>query len=244
MDQSARIPPASPARSGLLARLSGVLTAPRLAFADIAARPSWIGAAIVVAAVTAVFTVGFLMTRVGQLALLDQQVRQIESLGGTVTDQMYSRLEQIQRYMPAMAAAGILAGWPIRWLVLSGILMTVFNGWLGGTASFRQVFAVVVHASVIQALQAAFVAPVNYARESFGGATTLGVFFPMLGEGSFLSRLLGAIDLFTIWWIVVLSIAMSVLYGRRTRAIAAWFFGLYGAGALVLAAFQAIRGGA
>jgi hypothetical protein len=244
MEESVQPVLPGPHPRGLVMRLIGVLTTPRETFAAIVARPQWIGAAVVVTVITAVFTVGFLMTEVGRLAIFDQQVRQIESLGTTVSDQMYSRLEQVQRYMPAAAAGGILVGWPIRWLVVSGILMMVFNGWLDGTATFPQVFAVVVHASVVQALQAAFVAPVNYLRESIGGATSLGVFFPMLSESSFLARLLGAIDLFTVWWIVLLSIGLSVLYGRRTRAIAVWFFGLYGAGALILAAMQAIRGGA
>jgi hypothetical protein len=231
-------------RTGLLARVLGIFISPRETFAGVIARPQWFDVALVTTLVAIVATAGFLATDVGRLAVLDQQVRQTESLGVAVTDQMYARLEGMQRYMPYLAGGGILAGWPLGWLVLSGILVAVFNGWLGGEATFRQVFAVVVHCSVIRALQAAFVAPLNYARESTGGATSLGVFFPMLGEGSFLARLLGGIDLFTVWWVVVLSTGLSVLYQKRTGSIAVWFLGLYAAGALALAAIQTIRGGA
>jgi hypothetical protein len=106
------------------------------------------------------------------------------------------------------------------------------------------VFAVVAHSWVIFALRAAFAAPLNYARESIGGATSLGVFFPMLGEGGFPAHLLGAIDLFTVWWIALLSIGVAVAYRRRAGPVAAWLYGLYAAGAVLLAAIQAIRGGA
>jgi hypothetical protein len=243
MSQDNQSPHSGSDRAGLLARVIGVLTSPRETFARIIADPQWLDVAVVVTVVAIISTVGFLVTEVGRLAVLDQQVRQTESLGVRVTEQMYTRLELFQRYMPYLAGGGILVGWPLRWLVLSGILAGVFNGWLGGEATFRQVFAVVVHSWVVLALQAAFVAPLNYARESMGGATSLGVFFPMLGEGSFPARLLGAIDLFTVWWIVILSMGLGVLYGKRTGSIAAWFFGLYAVGALALAAIQTIRGG-
>lgn len=230
-------------RAGLPARVVGMITSPRETFAAVIADPRWLGAALLTTVVAVAATAGFLVTDVGRLAVLDQQVGQTESLGIAVTDQIYTRLEGMQRYMPYLAGGGILVGWPLGWLVLSGILVAVFNGALGGEATFRQVFAVVVHSSVVRALQAAFVAPLNYERESTGGATSLGVLFPMLGEGSFPARLLGGIDLFTIWWIVVLSMGLSVLYQKRTGSIAVWFLSLYALGAVAVAAIQTIRGG-
>ncbi len=230
-------------RAGLPARVVGIITSPRETFAAVIADPRWLGAALLTTVVAAICTAGFLFTDVGRLAALDQQVRQIESLGVAVTDQMYARIESVQRYVPYLAGGGILVGWPLGWLVLSGILVAVFNGGLSGETTFRQVFAVVVHSWAIFALQAVFVAPLNYVRESTGGATSLGVFFPMLGEGGFPARLLGAIDLFAVWWIVVLSVGLSVLYRKRARSIAVWLFGLYATGALILAAIQTIRGG-
>ncbi len=230
-------------RAGLSARLVGIIASPRETFAAVIADPRWLGTAFLTTVVAAICTVGFLVTDVGRLAVLDQQVRQIESLGVTVTDQMYVRIELAQRYVPYLAAGNILLGWPVRWVLLSGIVAAVFSAGLGAEATFRQLFAVVVHSWAVFALQAVFVAPLNYVRESIGGATSLGVFFPMLGEGGFPARLLGSIDLFAAWWIVVLSIGLGVLYRKRARSIAVWLFGLYATGALILAAIQTIRGG-
>jgi hypothetical protein len=229
--------------TGLPARLFGVLVSPRDTFEGVLAEPRWLDVAVVITTVAAVCTAAFLFTEVGQLAVLDQQVRQIESVGLQMTDQMYAAVERTQRYVPWLAVADILVGWPIRWALVAGVLAGIFGGLLGGQATYRQLYAVVVHSWTLFALRAAFVAPLNYARESIGGATSLGVFFPMLGEGGFPARLLGAVDLFTVWWIGLLSVGLSVVYRRRAGPVAAWLFGLYAAGAALLAAIQAIRGG-
>jgi hypothetical protein len=126
---------------------------------------------------------------------------------------------------------------------MSGILFAVFSAALGGTATFKQVFAVMVHSSAISVVQQLFVTPLNYARESMSSATNLAVFLPMLDEGSFLAKFLGTIDLFLVWWVVVLSIGLGVLFKRRTGPIAAGLFIVYGVIAVIVAAFFG-RGGA
>ena len=42
---------------------------------------------------------------------------------------------------------------PIVLAVIAGILLGIFNAILGGDASYKQVYAVLAHASVITALQ-------------------------------------------------------------------------------------------
>ena len=57
------------------------------------------------------------------------------------------------------------------------------------------------------------------------------------------ARLLGAVDIFVLWWVVLLAMGLGMLYRTRTLPIARWLFGAYAAGALALAATQALRGG-
>jgi hypothetical protein len=102
---------------------------------------------------------------------------------------------------------------------------------------------VVVHASAIFAVRALVATPINYLRESLGGATSLSMVMPAFSESSFPARLLGAVDLFVLWWVVLLALGLSVLYGARTMPIARWLFGAYAAAAVVLALAQALRGG-
>ena len=101
----------------------------------------------------------------------------------------------------------------------------------------------VVHASAIFALRAVIVTPVNYARESLGGAASLSMLMPALGESTFPARLLGAVDIFVLWWVALVAIGLGILYQTRALPIARWLFGAYATGAGALAVTQALRGG-
>jgi hypothetical protein len=57
------------------------------------------------------------------------------------------------------------------------------------------------------------------------------------------ARLLGAIDIFVLWWMVLVALGLSILYQARTLSIARWLFGAYAGGAAALALTQALRGG-
>jgi hypothetical protein len=95
---------------------------------------------------------------------------------------------------------------------------------------------------VISALQSLLIWPFNYVRESASSPTNLSVFFPMLDEGSFLASMLGVIDLFILWWVIVLAIGLAVLYRRQTAPIAWSLIAVYGAIAVGVAVFKSVWG--
>jgi hypothetical protein len=243
-------PPAAAAAAdgtsdSLPARLVGVLFSPQATFARIVARPRWFGALLVVTLVTCGLMFGLLSTESGQTAMLDQQVRQSEAFGQTINEQQYAQMERMLPMMRYFVPASQLVMIPIVTMVVAGILFAVFNAMLGGTASFKQVAAVVTHSGAVTLLQQMFIAPLNYARESMSSATNLGVFVPFLDEGHFVARFLGIIDLFIVWWLLVLAIGLAVLYRRRTSPIFWSFMGLYVIIALVIAiAIRGASGGA
>lgn len=205
-------------------------------------RPQWIDLAALIILISVVCSVGFLMTGVGRLAALDQEVRQLELMGTVVTDDTYAQLRRWQPYRPALSAAAIVIGWPLLWFCAAAILKAI--GTRGGRqATFAQVLSVLVHASSIFALRAIVATPLNYARESLGGSTTLGVLVPGLGDSSFAARLLSAVDVFALWWVVLVAMGLSMLYQTRTLPIARWLLGAYATGAAALALTQALRGG-
>lgn len=224
-------------------RLTGMITAPGATLTAVMARPRSLDLAMVILFVATASNVTFLATDVGRLAVLDQQVRRLESVGTLVTDELYCQLLALQPYQPLLGAAAILIGWPILWVLLAVVLRAAYNLGTGPRASFAQVLAVVVHAASVFALRAVVAWPIDYARESRGGTTSLGTLFPMLGEATFGARLFGAIDLFAIWWIALLALGLSILYQRRATCFARWLFGTYAAGATLLAMTQALRGG-
>jgi hypothetical protein len=226
-----------------LQRFIGMVRSPRATLAGAIRNPRSLDLALLILTLSIPCSAGFLMTNMGRLAALDQQVRQLESFGVEVTDPMYEQLRAIAPYRAVMSAAVIAMGWPLVWLLTAGIVH-----WFGRRAgrfqvTFAQVLTVIVHASAILAVREIVAAPINYAREAVGGATSLAGVMPAFGESTFPARLLGTMDIFIIWWVVLIAIGLSILYQVRTLPIVRWFFGAYAGAAAVLALTQALRGG-
>lgn len=234
---------APPEPQSLPARIVGVIFSPRATYAGVAARPHWFGVLAVVAVLAGAGAFAFMSTDVGQQAWLDAAVRQQEAFGRTLTDEQYTRMQQMANYAPYFSAVSIVV-LPLIATLVSGVFLGVFNAVGGGDASFRQVLAIVSHSTVVLPLTQLIALPVAYARETLSGVTNLMVFFPFLDENSFAAHFLGAIDLVYVWWIVSVSIGLGVLYRRRTGPIATTLLFVYAAVALVIAAVRMALSGA
>jgi hypothetical protein len=225
------------AEPGLLARIVGVLFSPRATYAAVAAKPRVLGVLLVVLLVGGVAQGIFLSSEIGQQMALDQQIRSIEAFGVTVSDQMYDQMEQgIKRaaFTGPIAQAIFI---PIVIAIESGILVVIFSLLMGGAATFKHVYAVVTHSTVIVALQQVFSMALSYVSETAASAN-LGIFVPMLDEQSFVTLFLGSINLFFVWATISVAIGLGVLYRRRTGPIATTMLALYVVIALVIALFR------
>jgi hypothetical protein len=239
--------PSAPAASkglSLPARILGVLTSPRATYADVAARPRWVGVLLFVILVSGAATFAFLSTEVGKQALLEQQVRFMEGFGVKLNDAAYARMEAGLQRAPYTGALGQAISLTLIALIIAGIALGVFNAILGGDGKFKQVYAIVAHSGVVITLATLFGLPLAYARETMSSTTNLGVFVPFLDENSLPARFLGSIDLFQVWWIVSLSIGLGVLYRKRTGPIATTMIVIYVAIALIIAAIKSAIAGA
>src|SRR5687768_17610699 len=181
--------PVAPQARGLAARVVGVLTSPRATYADIAARPRWLGVMLVVMAATILPVMWLLQTDVGRRAGIDLQLQTLESFGQTVTDEQYGQMERMARYGGYIAAASQIVVFPVVTLAIAGVVFAIFNGGLGAEATFRQVFAVVAFSSVVTGLRTLFSTPLNYARESMSSPTNLAATLPFFEDNTFGARL-------------------------------------------------------
>lgn len=218
----------------LLSRFIGIITAPRATYEAIVAHPKWFGMLALTTVLMAVLIGGFLVTKVGQEAWLDAATN--SPLSGPVTDQQYQAMEKMSSFVGYITAVSILVMVPLFLAVMSGILFAVFNAALGGDASFKQIFTVAVHAGPIGLLGQLFTVPLNYMRGTMSSSTNLGVLTQsMLDDASFPARLLGMIDIFIIWQLLVLAMGLAVLYRRRTQPIATTLLVLYAVIAVIVA---------
>jgi hypothetical protein len=239
------VPPAAAKDLGLVARVIGIITAPRETYAVVAAAPRWLGMAILIILIAGGCQMWFQSTQIGKQATLDESVRRIESFGVQVSDQMYEQFRKPIMEPPAwrigVSAAAMVVAPLIVWAVMAGLLFLVFGVFTGGRATFKQLYAVVVHSGVISTLGTIFLTPLNYYRESLSSATNLGVFMPFLPETSFLGRLVGMVDLLLVWWVTSLAIGVAVTYKKKTAGVAIVLFGVYAVIAIGYAAFMAAR---
>ena len=213
-------PTAEAAPKGFLARVFGVFFAPRATYASVAAHPHWLGPLLVTCVVIAGGYGILLSTDVGKKAALDQQTQVIESFGVKLNDQAYQRMEAGIERAKYTTPIGQFIGIPIVLAIVAGILLGIFNALLGGDATYKQVFAVLAHASLITALQTIFIVPIDYFKESLASPTTLLAIMPFIDDGTFIGRLFSTIDLFQLWGTLSIAIGLAVLYKRRTTPIA------------------------
>jgi Yip1 domain len=233
----------APRAQGLLSRIIGIVLSPRDTFANVAAHPKVFGVLAFITLMGCITIGGFLLTDVGQQAWLDQQVSQAQDWGSDVSDEQYAQMEKIAPIVGYITIGVMLFAVPLLTLITAGILFAVFNAAMGGRASFKQLFAVVAHAGVISALGWIFVMPLNYLRETMSSPTNLAALAPGLDEGSFIVHLLGTVDLFLIWWVVVLGIGLAVLYRRRTQPIVVSLLVVYAVIGLIIAVAKSAMGG-
>jgi hypothetical protein len=227
-----------------VSRFFGVLFAPAETFRAVVARPTWLVVALMVIVLAGGSQLWFQSTEVGRQAMLDEAVRQSEAFGfkleGPAYDKVRDSIMEPPAWREALSVASMVVVPLVVWAAIAGVLFLAFSAF-GGQAAFKQVYSVVVHSWVVPTVGAVVMTPVNYLRESLTSATNLGVFLPFLPEGNFLARLAGMVDVFRVWWVMVLAIGLAVCYRKKTRNVAIGLFAVYGVIALALAAIMAMR---
>jgi hypothetical protein len=207
----------------LVSRIIGVITSPKATFQNIVAAPRPVGILFVCALLVGVCQLIPQTTETGRKAVLEQQVKMIERFGQTVTPEAYQRMEERLKSPInwALQIVGVLIVTPIISLLFGAIYWAIFNTVLGGTATFKQVLAIVTHSQVIQVLGMIAALPIQLARGtmSYAGPFNLGALVPMLDPESGLARYLSSISVFGIWGSIVTGIGLGVLYKRSGRNI-------------------------
>ena len=228
---------------GLARRAVGVIRAPRETFGRLRARPAWLGISLAVLLVIGASFLAVSATEVGRQAALDQSVNRLEAFGFEVDDARYASLERMTPYYGWVAAALTITAGPVALFALSGLIFVVVRRAGTGDPAFRQVLAMVAHTGVVFALQRVLAVPALFVTQSISMPTNVASLLPMLEESSFPARFLGSMDLFTLWWIVLLGMGIGVMYRRPARRLILTCCAVYAVSAGVMAAAIVLSGG-
>ena len=215
----------------LLSRIFGVITSPKATFQNIVAAPRAVGVLFVVATIIGIGSIAPQMTEKGRQAAVDMQIKAMERFGATVTPEMRQGFETGSRsaVRKVFGMVGVYIFVPIVALVFTAIYWAAFNVILGGTASFKQVLAIVCHSQVIGALGILAALPITMAtgKMTTAGPFNFGALAPGLAEGSTLATFLGSISVFSLWGFFVTAIGLAVLYKRNSTNIAITLIAIY-----------------
>ena len=224
-------------------RVTGVLVHPRSTMAEVVRHPAFITTWVVILLAVAVCGGLLLSTPVGQQSLVDERVRVTEAVGGRVDDAEYARLQANPPLTVYLTSGGrLLLTPPVTILVAAGLL--VLGRLDGGALSFVTALAIAVHATVVLAVQQLIATPVHYAYESLTSPTTLAGILRVFDEGTWPARLFGAIDVFGLWWMWLLSLGLAAATARPARRYLWRLLAVYvGVAALVAAVFAVLGGG-
>ena len=231
---------------GLFARFIGIITSPKATFEAVVRNPRWVGMLALICVLTSASQFALTATERGRQAMLEMQVKQMEKLGVTVTDDMYAQMQTRQTSPMArvFSIVGVFVFFPLFLIFLpAAIFYAVFNAIMGGTAQFSQIVAVLTHSWVILTLAGFLTTGINMANGTMQtSVANLGVLLPMLTEGSFAANLAGSIDLFRVWFVIVLAMGLGVLYKRKTANVAMGLFTVYAILAVCFSYFFRAKG--
>jgi Yip1 domain len=196
-------------------RVVGVLWHPRQTMAAVVRDPSFITVWMVVLLIVAACGVSILSTAVGRQALVDERVRTTEMIGGDVDDAVYAAWLADPPISAYLTSGGRVLVTPLATLIVALALMGVAA--MDRTpVSFVVALAIVVHATTVLALQQVVAVPAQLVRESLGSPTSLATLMPMVEDGTWLAGVLGSIDVFGIWWVVLMAVGLAAATGRST----------------------------
>ena len=232
---------ASAPQPGLLARIVGVFFSPEETFRSVVARPRWLGVMAITLVIGAACQYVILSSPELQDAIIDQQVRAMNSQGGGATEAQIAGIERFIGMLPVIYTVATFILGPLFVAAIAGILVGVFTTLMGGQGTFKQMYSVLTHSGVISMLSGVFSAALVLSGVPPTGVrppgANLGIFVPMLEDTAFVSVMLRTLDIFLLWWLVVLAIGIGVMYKRRPGGIATSLIGVYVVIALLVATF-------
>jgi hypothetical protein len=84
--------------------------------------------------------------------------------------------------------------------------------------------------------------PLHYLSESLTSPTNVAAVLRVFDEGSWAARLFGTIDIFGLWWMVLLGVGLAAVTGKPTRRYVWRLAAVYLSVAAIVAATFAILG--
>ncbi len=225
-----------PAGLSEVSRLSGVFFEPTKAFADIAQRPSWVVPMLLTILAGLIFCVA-VGQRIGWNNVAQQQMEaRVAKMTPEQRDQAQKGLEMSQKLTPIIAYVAVFLGAPIGYLISAGVLLGIVSGIMSAPVRFKQVFAIMCYAGLPGLIFAVLAVVVIYMKANPADfdiqhplAFNAGAFMDPQTSSKFVYTIASAIDVFSIWKILLIAVGLKAAAGKKlsfggalTAVVAPW----------------------
>jgi hypothetical protein len=214
-------------------RLLYSFTAPSQTMADLRRNTSWWVPWLLIS----IFSIGFTYTldkKIGWAQVMETQI-QNNPKAAEQMEKMPAEQREKMMNIQVTSARWISYATPLTMLlalaVIAGVLLGVFNFGFGAKLTFRQLMAVSAYSLLPGILNSVLIMIVMFSVQpdtfDIGNpvATNIGFFVP--ASMTFLKKMMGAFDLFTIWQIALMAIGVSQLSKVKKGAAFSAIFGLF-----------------
>jgi hypothetical protein len=237
--------PEVPERVNSFARIVGVLFSPKATFASIARRPTWI-LPIIILCIVELCIIGLFSRRVGWRELIEKQMASSSRFQQLTPAQQETQIEVALKFAPILAYVQVVVGPFLIALAFAGIFWLIFNMAVGAKFGFRPSLAVVSYSQVpsilggLVGILILFLKDPSTVDVQHLVASNVGAF---LSDDSpkWLSALLGSVDLFLFWEMILLAMGFSAVAPKKISvgSAFAWILGLWALGVMIRVGFAA-----
>jgi hypothetical protein len=208
-----------PAGAGEFSRITGVFFEPTKTFTEIAQRPSWVIPMLILmlAGLAATIAIGQHIGWERVIRQQDEASRQFQQLS---KDQQQQALTVGMKFASAAGYAIAIAGPPLYCLIVAAVLLGI-TAVMSAGLRFKQVWAVVAFGSMPRAIAGILTVVVIFLKnpDDFNVqnplAFNVGAFLDPNATPKFTYTCATALDLFTIWTILLLATGLKAAAGRK-----------------------------
>ncbi len=201
-------------------RLAGVFFEPTKTFQDIAARPNFWVPLILILAASITFLVLF-SQHVGWERMMRQQMDASSRTAQLSPEQRETQLQMMTKFAPVGGYVGAIVFVTLGTLIWAAILLLIVKTMMGAPVTLKQIYAVLCYAAMPGLIFSALALAVMFMKppDDFNMRNPLmfnpGAFMDPTTTSKGLLSLATALDLFTIWKLLLVGIGLKAAGGRN-----------------------------
>jgi len=214
----------------LVQRITGIFTNPRAVFSDLAAKPVWVGALLVLLVLTIAFNlVVSPYAQKDQATMMRDSVKLKERMGEEKFAAAIEKMENPSAARTIVSNAVVSPVFQVVGLLLGSLIMMVLARFGASEGRFVQVFAALIHASFIDKIagNAVRLILILTRKSVFQVSTGLAILAPNLEITNPLYIILANIDFFQLWLFGVLAIGLAAIFKIGVKKAAFISYGFW-----------------